>query len=100
MASAAVNLFDKIREELRPSPLNPHLIFTQHDLARVAQSMSLFSTSSRSRPRPRMRRRGGGAGTNRRLTIYSSKTDLIDDASRNPADLFRKDSMKIDQGIG
>lgn len=93
MASAAVNLFDKIREELRPTPLNPHYIFTQHDLARVAQSMSLFSTSSRSRPRPRIRRRGADRG----MSIYSSKTDILGELSGKKSDLLGKESKKIEQ---
>lgn len=93
MASASVNLYDKVREELRPTPMNPHFIFTQHDLARVAQSMSLFSTSSRSRPRPRIRKRG----TERGMFKYSSKADILGELSGKNSDAARTESKKIEQ---
>lgn len=60
MAAATINLFNKIREELRPSPLYPHFVFNQHDLSRIADSFTLFSSSSRGRKRPRVRKRVGG----------------------------------------
>ena len=50
-------MYNVIRQKLRPTPLHPHFLFTQHELSRVVQGMSLLSSKSRGRPRPRGRRR-------------------------------------------
>ena len=50
-------MYNVIRQELRPTPLHPHYLFTQHELSRMVQGMSLLSSKSRGRPRPRARRR-------------------------------------------
>ncbi|XP_029192398.2 LOW QUALITY PROTEIN: dynein heavy chain domain-containing protein 1-like [Acropora millepora] len=57
LSSATVKMYNVIRQELRPTPLHPHYLFTQHELSRVVQGMSLLSSKSRGRPRPRARRR-------------------------------------------
>lgn len=62
MAASMIKLHSLVRDELRPSPPYPHFIFTQHDLARVVQGMSMFTAKSRGRPRPRVRRRADGSG--------------------------------------
>lgn len=76
MAEATVHLFNKVREELRPSPLYPHFIFNQHDLARIAASFTLFSSSSRGRKRPRVRKKGGGVGR-KNVRVKTTKEEEI-----------------------
>ena len=48
-------LFETISQELRPTPVNPHYIFTHHDVARVLQGMMLFSSRTKNRSRPKIR---------------------------------------------
>ena len=57
LSLATIKLYNAIQEELRPTPLHPHFLFTQHELSRVVQGMTLLSSKSRGRPRPRARRR-------------------------------------------
>lgn len=57
LSSASIKMYNVIRQKLRPTPLHPHFLFTQHELSRVVQGMSLLSSKSRGRPRPRGRRR-------------------------------------------
>ena len=62
LSSATIKMYNVIQQELRPTPLHPHFLFTQHELSRVVQGMSLLSSKSRGRPRPRARRRTEGSG--------------------------------------
>lgn len=53
-------MYSVIQQELRPTPLHPHFLFTQHELSRVVQGMTSLYSKTRGRPRPRARRRTEG----------------------------------------
>lgn len=79
MAAATISLYNKIRQELRPSPLYPHFIFNQHDLSRIAESFTLFSSSSRGRKRPRARKRGAARAVKVKSTYMEQVTGTINE---------------------
>ena len=55
-------MYSVIQQELLPTPLHPHFLFTQHELSRVVQGMTSLYSKTRGRPRPRARRRTEGGG--------------------------------------
>ena len=55
-------MYSVIQQELRPTPLHPQFLFTQHELSRVVQGMISLYSKTRGRPRPRARRRTEGGG--------------------------------------
>nr|XP_006818816.1 PREDICTED: uncharacterized protein LOC100376274 [Saccoglossus kowalevskii] len=60
--SATMDLFNMVKKNLTPTPVNAHYIFTLHDVARCISSMFLLSPRSRGRPKPGRKRGGGGGG--------------------------------------
>ena len=69
-------MYSVIQQELRPTPIHPHFLFTQHELSRVVQGMTLLSSKSRGRPRPRARRRGGETEVeNKSGTLAAAKSE-------------------------
>ena len=62
LSSATIKMYSVIQQELRPTPLHPHFLFTQHELSRVVQGMTSLYSKTRGRPRPRARRRTEGGG--------------------------------------
>ncbi|XP_028405416.1 dynein heavy chain domain-containing protein 1-like isoform X2 [Dendronephthya gigantea] len=56
ISTSTISLFEKVSEDLRPSPLHPHYIFTQHDVSRVYQGMMLLSSRTKTRPRVRAKK--------------------------------------------
>ncbi|XP_073235787.1 dynein heavy chain domain-containing protein 1-like [Porites lutea] len=62
LSSATIKMYSVIQQELLPTPLHPHFLFTQHELSRVVQGMTSLYSKTRGRPRPRARRRTEGGG--------------------------------------
>ncbi|XP_076800448.1 dynein heavy chain domain-containing protein 1-like [Clavelina lepadiformis] len=57
--SGAFDLYTMIKSYLKPSPRNPHYIFSLHDLSQIMQGLFLLTPRTRGRPIP-MRKRGAG----------------------------------------
>lgn len=57
ISDSIITLFEKISEDLRPTPIHPHYVFTQHDIARVFQGMMLLSSKAKTRPRAKARKK-------------------------------------------
>ena len=90
LSSATIKMYSVIQKELRPTPLHPHFMFTQHELSRVVQGMTLLSSKSRGRPRPRARRRNQGAGD----TELESKTGSVAGAKSDPGLSFKEQAQR------
>ena len=88
-------MYSIIQKELRPTPLHPHFLFTQHELSRVVQGMTLLSSKTRGRPRPRARRRTQGAGD----TELESKTGSVA-AAKSDAGLYIKEQAQRGRNVG
>ena len=87
-------------DELRPSPLYPHFLFAQHDLARVVQGMSLFTAKSRARPRPKVRRRAGASGEGATDPVGRGNGDERLAVSKSLPHLHAKDKRTENIGKG
>lgn len=88
-------MYSVIQQELRPTPLHPHFLFTQHELSRVVQGMSLLSSKSRGRPRPRARRRTQGAGE----TELENKSGSLAAAKSDPS-VYSKEQAQRGGNVG
>nr|XP_018667303.2 dynein heavy chain domain-containing protein 1-like [Ciona intestinalis] len=56
--AGAFDLYSTIRSHLKPSPWQPHYIFSLHDISHIMQGLFLMTPRARGRPIP-LRRRGG-----------------------------------------
>jgi hypothetical protein len=77
-----MSLFEKISQDLRPTPVHPHYVFTQHDMARVFQGMMLLS--SKTRPRAKSMKKTPVTENNMQKTSDETGgiTDQRDDVAR------------------
>ena len=57
MTLGLLEMYHKIKERLRPTPIQAHYVFNLHDVARVVHGILLISP--RSRTRKMMRRKKG-----------------------------------------
>ena len=82
-------MFGKISEDLRPTPIHPHYVFTQHDIARVFQGMMLLSSKTKTRPRAKAKKKTPKIeNTNEKNSKESSR---VLDQTLNSDDNGRKD---------
>ena len=101
MSSSTMNLFEKISEDLRPTPIHPHYIFTQHDIARIFQGMMLLSARTKTRTRAKTRKKS--PKKDGRKVKGSDKVHCVVDEGVNYGDGTKKtthDESELDEKKG
>ncbi|XP_062587861.1 dynein heavy chain domain-containing protein 1-like, partial [Saccostrea cucullata] len=81
MTLGLLEMYNKIKEKLKPTPTHAHYVFNLHDVARVIHGILLMSPRSRTRKMMR-RKKGGSESRGSRSSLQMSRQASWDSKSR------------------